>query len=180
MSGIRNRIENWFERLAHSIYRHRLLTIFIILALNATLIIQLPKITIDTSTEGFLHKDDPALLAYNDFRDQFGRNEVIIIAIESKNVFDQQFLKKLKALHEQLEENVPYLDDINSLINARNTRGETDQLIVEDFFENWPQNEAELEILRKRAISNPLYKNLLLSENGRFTAIVIKTHSLST
>jgi predicted RND superfamily exporter protein len=180
MAAIRNRIENWFERLAHSIYRHRMLTIVIMLAINITLVTQLPKITIDTSTEGFLHKNDPTLVGYDAFRDQFGRDEVIIIAIETKNIFDRQFLKRLKSLHEQLEDHVPYIDDITSLINARNTRGEADELIVEDFLENWPQNEAELEILKNRALSNPLYKNLLLSEDGRFATIVIKTHSLST
>ena len=179
MSAIRSRLEKWFERLAHTIYRHRVLTLAIMLALSGILIAQIPKITIDTSTEGFLHKDDPALLAYNAFRDQFGRDEVIIIAVKTEAVFDHRFLKRLKALHEELEDNVPYIKDITSLINARNTRGESNDLIVEDFLENWPNDQTELEILRKRALSNPLYKNLLLSEDGRFTTIVIQTHNHS-
>ena len=179
MSAIRSRLEKWFEHLAHTIYRHRILTLVIMLALSGILIAQIPKITIDTSTEGFLHEDDPALLAYNAFRDQFGRDEVIIIAIKTEEVFDHRFLKRLKALHEELEDNVPYIEDINSLINARNTRGESDELIVEDFLETWPSTSKDLEILKRRALSNPLYKNLLLSEDGRFTTIVIQTHSHS-
>ena len=96
MSTIRTRLEKWFENLAHAIYRHRILTLIIMLVLSGLLIVQIPKITIDTSTEGFLHEDDPALLAYNAFRDQFGRDEVIIIAIKPEEVFDHRFLKKLK------------------------------------------------------------------------------------
>jgi predicted RND superfamily exporter protein len=179
MSAIRTRIEKWFEHLAQTIYRHRILTIIIILALSGLLIFQLPKITFDTSTEGFLHDDDPALLAYNAFRDQFGRDEVAIIAIKAQEVFDHRFLKRLKALHEELEDNVPFIEDIISLINARNTRGEANELIVEDLLESWPNTRNELEILKKRALSNPLYQNLLLSEDGRFTTIVIQTHSHS-
>ena len=179
MKNLRNRVERGFENFAYFVYRHRIKTVIIMLLLMATLISQIPKITIDTSTEGFLHENDPTLLAYNAFRDQFGRDEVVIIAIKSPKIFSQTFLKKLKILHQDLEENVPYIDDITSLVNARNTRGEAEELIVEDLLEEWPQNETEMAVLKNRVISNPLYKNLLISEDGQFTAIVIKTQSYS-
>jgi len=180
MQNFRNRIEAWFETYAHVIYRNRIKTIVIMLALTAVMVSQIPKITIDTSTEGFLHSDDPELIAYNDFRDQFGRDEVIIIAIKSADIFSQKFLETIQKLHEDLEENVPYIDDITSLVNARNTRGEADELIVEDLLEDWPQNQSEMTALKKRVLTNPLYKNLLISEDATFTTIIIKTHSHSS
>ncbi len=179
MANLRNRIEQGFENFAHTVFHHRLKTMIFMLILIGMIISQIPRITIDTSTEGFLHENDPTLLSYNAFRDQFGRDEVVIIALKSPNIFSQAFLKKLKALHEDLEQNVPFIDDITSLVNARNTRGETNELIVEDLLEDWPQNETEMAVLKNRVLSNPLYKNLLISEDGQFTAIVIKTHSYS-
>ena len=86
--NIRNKIEHWFERLARVVYRHRLATILILTFLTLPIVCQIPKITIDTSTEGFLHEDDPAMVDYNAFRDQFGRDEVIIVAVKSEDVFD--------------------------------------------------------------------------------------------
>jgi predicted RND superfamily exporter protein len=148
-------------------------------SLSAVFVSQIPGIQLDTSTEGFLHKDDPALLDYNSFRDQFGRDEVIIIAIKPPDIFTQTFLKKLGALHEALEENVPYIEDITSMINARNTRGEADELIVEDLLKHRPQNDAEMAILKDRVMANPIYENLLISTDGSFTTIIIKTHSHS-
>lgn len=180
MKNFRNRIEAWFETYAHVIYRNRIKTIVIMLALTVAMASQIPKITIDTSTEGFLHTDDPELVAYNNFRDQFGRDEVIIIAIKSADIFSQRFLETIQKLHEELEENVPYIDDITSLVNARNTRGEADELIVEDLLEHWPQNQSEMTALKKRVLTNPLYKNLLISEDATFTTIIIKTHSHSS
>ncbi len=165
MKNFRNRIEKWFETYAHVIYRNRIKTIVIMLVLTAAMVTQIPKIRIDTSMEGFLRPDDPTLLAYNNFRDQFGRDEVIIIAIKSPNIFSQKFLEMIQRLHEELEENVPYIDDITSIVNARNTRGEADELIVEDLLEHWPQNNTEMEALKKRVLTNPLYKNLLISED---------------
>ncbi len=180
MKNLRNRIEKWFETYAHVIYRNRIKTIVIMLVLTAAMVTQIPKISIDTSMEGFLRPDDPTLLAYNNFRDQFGRDEVIIIAIKSPNIFSQKFLEMIQRLHEELEENVPYIDDITSIVNARNTRGEADELIVEDLLEHWPQNNTEMEALKKRVLTNPLYKNLLISEDATFTTIIIKTHSYSS
>ena len=179
MANIRNRIEKWFESYAQFICRHRIKTIIITLLITAGLVSQIPGIQLDTSTEGFLHDEDPALLAYNSFRDQFGRDEVIIIAIKPPDIFTQTFLKKLQALHETLEENVPYIEDITSMVNARNTRGEADELIVEDLLENWPQNEAEMATLKERVLTNPIYENLLISGDGSFTTVIIKTHSHS-
>jgi len=179
MAGIRDRIEKWFEGFALFIYRNRIKTVVFMLALLIPLISQIPKITMDTSMEGFLHDEDPALITYNAFRDQFGRDEVIIIAINPPNVFNLDFLKKLKVFHEDLEDHVPYIDDITSMVNARNTRGETDELIVEDLLEHWPDTDEDMKALKSRVLSNQMYKNLLISEDGQFTTVIIKTHSHS-
>ncbi|MBW2545407.1 MAG: MMPL family transporter, partial [Deltaproteobacteria bacterium] len=175
MTTFRNKIERWFASLARIIYRNRIKTLLIMAVLIAAIATQLPKLTIDISMEGFLHKTDPTLIEYNNFRDQFGRDEVIIVAIRSPEIFEGGFLEKLKRLHQDLEENVPYVEDITSLINARNTRGEKDELIVEDLLENWPETPEEIASIRERTLDNPLYENLLISEDGTMTTIVIKT-----
>lgn len=180
MKNIRHQIEFGFARFATQICRHRFKTLGIMLLLLAGLFSQLPGITIDTSTEGFLNEEDPAMLAYNAFRDQFGRDEVIIIALKPKRVFESGFLKTLKRLHQDLEDNVPYIDDITSLINARNTRGEKNELIVEDLMEQWPETEADLAVIRDRAMANPMYRNMLLSADGTFTTIIIRSYSQSS
>ena len=180
MKNFRNRIEAWFETYAHVICRHRIKTIVIMLVLTAAMISQIPKITIDTSNESFLHHTDPTLVAYNEFRRQFGRDDLIIIAIEPENVFDQKFLKKLTDFHDDLQAQVPHVEDITSLVNARNTRGEGDVLIVEDLLEHWPGEQAALEALRDRVMSNPLYMNRLISEDGRLTTLVIQTNTYSS
>ncbi len=180
MKQIRYRIEKGFGQFTRTIYRNRIKTILLMIILTGMVVSQIPKITIDTSMEGFLHEDDPALLAYNAFRDQFGRDEVIIVALQPPDVFDPEFLKTLTRLHDELEEKVPHIDDITSMVNARNTRGEKDVLIVEDLLENLPASRAQSTELKERVLSNPVYKNTLISEDGRFTTIIIRTHSHSS
>lgn len=177
---IRQRIEDGFERFGWRIYHHPWLTLGLMLLVIAALLSQLPNLRMDTSTEGFLRDDDPVLEQYNKFREQFGRDEVVIIAVTTPDVFEPNFLLKLKALHEELAAKVPHLDDITSLINARDTRGVKNELIVQDLLEEWPQNKAELEAIRNRAMANSVYRNLLLSEDGRLTTIVIRTDAYSS
>ncbi|MCZ6823435.1 MAG: Fis family transcriptional regulator, partial [Deltaproteobacteria bacterium] len=175
----RDRIEAGFERWARFIFRYRWATIIITVALSCGVITQLPKLELETSTEGFLHADDPILLIYNDFRDQFQRDDRALIAIKTDHVFDLAFLAKLRDFHEALESDVPQLHEVDSLINARNTRGEGDELIVEDLFEDWPQDNAAVERIKKFALENQLYLNLLLSEDLRYTTVSVRLDTYS-
>ena len=116
MADIRKRIEIWFESIARILYRNRYKTLLISFLSIAALVSQIPKLTIDISTEGFLHKKDPVLIEYNAFRDQFGRDELIVVAIQSPEVFDKNFLNKLKVLPPVKLNilNPPFLDSKNS------------------------------------------------------------------
>ncbi|MDA3909263.1 MAG: efflux RND transporter permease subunit, partial [Sulfurimonas sp.] len=134
----------------------------------------LPKLTIDTSTEGFLHHEDPALVRYEAFKDQFGQDEKIMVVVKTSSIFNFKFLEKFKTLHTELENNIPHLNDITSLINARNTRGEGDRLIVEDLFDNWPQNDKELEAVKQLALNGEMYENLLLNRDATLATIILE------
>ena len=136
-------------RLGAFIYDNPLKVIVVVLVLLAFPISHVPQIKMDTSTEGFMHPDDPVLLEYNAFRAQFGRDERVVIALKSDNIFTLKFLNTLKELHEELENNVPFLDDITSLYNVRNTRGEGDKLITDDLLEIFPTTKEEVAIIKE-------------------------------
>ncbi len=126
MSEARKKIEQRFDNFGHVTCRHRWIALALMIVLAGGLATQIPKIKFDLSTEGWLHENDPAKVTYQEFRRQFGRDDLMIIAIEPGKVFDHAFLNKLRAFHEELEKEVPYVDEIISMVNARNTRGEAD------------------------------------------------------
>ena len=96
---MRDRIEALFEAWGHFAYRRAWLVIPVMLALSGVVLTQASKIRIDTSTEGFFHEDDPIRIAYDDFREKFGRDTLVVLAIEPPEVFELEFLKKLRSLH---------------------------------------------------------------------------------
>ncbi|OGW29626.1 MAG: hypothetical protein A2X56_09485 [Nitrospirae bacterium GWC2_57_13] len=177
MTNIRQRIEYLFEQLGRLVYRNRVKSLLLMAVFTVIPAAFLPKLSIDTTNESFFRKDDRALVEYNAFKDQFGKDELFVIAVQGPDVFDPGFLAQLKSLHDELKTRVPYLDDITSLINARDTRGKGDTLIVEDLLEHWPRTGRELRALRERALSNPLYRDLLVSEDATFTTIILKAQT---
>jgi hydrophobe/amphiphile efflux-3 (HAE3) family protein len=178
--SLRERLENGFESWGRLVIRHRWLVIA--LAFGSALIpgTQIPGVEIDTSTDQYLHEDDPTRVAYEAFRNQFGRDEIAMIAIRAPEIFDVAFLQKLRSFHDDLDEEVPLLEEITSLVNARSTRGEGDELIVEDLAEQWSEKPEEMSALRERVLANPLYRNLLISEDGRTTVVMLESQNFSS
>ncbi|MEN8304173.1 MAG: efflux RND transporter permease subunit [Campylobacterota bacterium] len=173
----RTKSESRLENMGVWITKNPIKIIIVMLIMSIGMISNLPKITIDTSTEGFLHAQDPALLRYEAFKEQFGQDEKIMVVVQSRDIFDAAFLKNLQKLHVELQDNVPHLHDITSLLNARNTRGEDDQLIVEDLFESYPTNTQEIEAIKKIALNSEMYKNLLFNEDLTYTTIILEPNA---
>ena len=137
----KTKVEHRFEHISDFIYDNRIKVILAVFIVVIAFASQMKYLRVDTSTEGFLHENDPLRIEYDKFKNQFGRDEKVLIAIESKNIFTLEFLTKLDKLHKELENNLPYIDEVNSLINARNTRGTKESLIVDDLFEELPKDE---------------------------------------
>lgn len=174
-----NKLESLMGRFGGFIHDNPFKVILVVLALLVIPISHVPQIKMDTSTEGFMHPRDPVLIKYNAFRAQFGRDERVMIALKSDNIFTLKFLNILKELHEELENNVPFLDDITSLYNVRNTRGDGDELITDDLLEVFPTTEAEVAVIKQQAMGSHFYKDLFISRDGKMTTIIIETDTYS-
>lgn len=180
MTKTTQRIESLFAAQTRLAIKFRYPLLILILAMSFGMASQIRHLTIDTSNEGLLHEKDPILLTYNKFRDQFGRDDLLVMAIQSKDIFSIPFLKKLQQFHGQLEERVPHISEINSLVNGRNTKGEGDTLQVDDLLTHFPENAQELATLKELVLSNPNYINMLISEDGTFTTVLLQSDTYSS
>jgi predicted RND superfamily exporter protein len=171
---LREEIEKNFGRWGALSFRYRWLIIVTMMLGLIALFSQLKYIQFDSSMEGFFHDDDPALLRYNEFRNQYGREDYILVAVETDEVFRLEFLEKFRDLHEQLEERIPFLVDIDSLVNARHTLGVKDGIQVKDFLEDWPEIETDVQRLKQLALANPMYVGRFVSEEGHIAVIYLK------
>jgi predicted RND superfamily exporter protein len=173
-------IESGFEAWGRSVVRLRWLVTVGLLAATALLALQIPSLRTDNSAESFLLPSDPARIDYDRFRAQFGQDDQIVVLLKPPEVFDLGFLGRLREIHEALERDVPYVAEVTSLLNVRNTRGEGDTLVVEDLLETWPRSESDLAALRARVLETPLYVDNLVDRDGEITTLLVKPFVYST
>ena len=164
----------FFISLGQYLLSYPKIALFIIFALLLTLMSGLPRLTIDTSAEGFLYEDAEPILRYDAFRKVFGRDEFFVVAITGVDVFSLEFLNKLYALHTTLEQRLERLQDVESLVNARSIYGIGDELIAEDLLEELPTNAQELAILKQRVQSKPVYYNYYINHAENAATIMVK------
>ncbi len=110
-----------FKRWAEITYDNPKLCLLVCLLFLGFSFVQMLSLKLDMSSEAMLHESDPARVNYAAFRGQFGREDAIILSLPTQGQIDDALLKNLNLLQGEIENNVPYLKKITSLINARDT-----------------------------------------------------------
>jgi len=180
VSSVRNRIEDGFGWWAEEVVRWRWLIIGASLLAALCLASRIPLLDIETSTEDYLLDSDPAKIAYDAFRRQFGRDQPLLILIEPEEVFDFDFLEELVALHRELEDTVVHLAEVTSLYNVRSVFGDGDRLLVDDLLEVMPHSDAQLAQLKARVLGTPSYRNSMISADGRVVVVIVEANAYSS
>jgi predicted RND superfamily exporter protein len=171
------RLEDGLAVLGRVAHTRPWLTLAAVACVVGSLAAQLPRLTVETRVELYLSESDPIRVEYDAFRRQFGHDEIVLIALQPPEVFDLDFLERLRRLHERLEAELPHLEEVQSLVNARRTRGDGDTLIVDELMEDWPEDEAALSALRAAALASSAYRDLYISSDGRTAGIVVRAQT---
>ncbi|MDD9934166.1 MAG: efflux RND transporter permease subunit [Myxococcales bacterium] len=221
----------FFKRWAEIVLAARWPFLLGTLALTAFFAYQgVTKRRIDTSIEAFLATESVAFQQLERLRDDFGRDEIFLLLVEG-DVFSQDYLKRLKGLHDELSSidieieslgerksdrdqprtRVPapakatpveaepggddefadfgddgwgdeaggtVIDEIISLINARQTRWQGGGLHVGGLLDEWP-TDAELPQLRAQVLADRTLLGRVVAPGGRHSAILLRTQLMS-
>lgn len=171
----KTKIEDGFGHTGLIISKHPRTYLIACITLIFLIATQLVHIRADSSIEGFLNEGDQKIVQYNKFKDMFGKDQAFIINIEVEDIFDPTFIQNLRDFHQQLENEVPYVKTVDSLVNARHTYGRDDTLFIEDLLpEQLPTDPVELNALKEYTYNSPTYRNYLISEDKHLSAVLVK------
>ncbi len=179
MYDYKSKIEKGFHYLGISVIRYRWAILLMTVVAAGLAVTQLPKLSIATSVESMFKGRDQILTDYQRFRSQFGRDEDIVLLISSSDIFSLEFLATLKQFHEDLENSVPLLKEVNSLANAPYIEPLDSGARVGGFLDNLPRTEEEAQQYRQRGHSYPGFRNLYFTPDGKQAIVVIKTQAVS-
>jgi predicted RND superfamily exporter protein len=175
-------VNQWFEErfahLAETMIRWRWVVLASVLSLTAILASQTAHLTIDTRDESFFRDDDPVLVAYNRFRDTYGQDDTFIIGLVPQQGLDRSFMNTLVSLHQELEQEVPWLDEVTSLVNGRLVRAEGDTLVVEELMETPPADGNEMKRITRIIRDTPMFDRLLVAPDHSLACILVKARAV--
>jgi uncharacterized protein len=152
---------------------HPLITIAVTIIIFFAALICLPKLSFDNSVDVFFNKNGKSYIEFENWKEQFGSDQIVIVAFSDRDIFTYDNLALIKDLTERLEMN-PFVDKVTSLTNVNDIVGDDKDFIVDPFIEDVPNRDIDLKILRQRAIENSLYTGSILSQDGSATALVIE------
>ena len=179
MVDYKGKIENGYYHLGISVIRYRWAILLITVVVAGLAAIQLPKLSIATSVETMFRRHDPILSDYQRFRSQFGRDEDIVLLISSANIFNPKFLATLKQFHEDLENTLPLLKEVSSLVNAPYIETGDSGERVRGFLDTLPRTKEKAQQYSQLAHSYPGYQSQYFTPDGKHAVVLIKTQAVS-
>lgn len=118
----------------------------------------------DNSDESFFTDDDPAVVAIERFRELFGNEDFVYVAVRNGgDIFDRDTLRLLDSLALALEKDVPHIREVKWLGSAEYIRAHGDEVIVGPGLEEIPDDPEAIRAFKKEALALDDFVNVLIS-----------------
>ncbi len=179
-----HRLSDGFAALAGWSFDHRLLLVGFSIALIGGVVWLASMARIDNSYESFFDPEDTTFTKYEQYREDFGSDEISYVLYEAPDaehgVFDLDVMRRIAELTDALIDEVPFVYDVKSLANAELTVGVEDGIEIEKIEDDFPEAQAALLAYRDRFLDKPLLVGGLLSDDARHGALIIEMDRSST
>ncbi|MEX0622617.1 MAG: MMPL family transporter, partial [Saccharospirillum sp.] len=167
---------HWLERYTDGVMRHPIWLLGAIALVMLALGSQLRHLQIDTDLEHFIDESKPARQAYNAVKETYGRNDVIVVGVAAQDVLSDTSLTELADLHRRIEQSVPWVRRVNSLINAPYQEGTEDGLLVDDLIP-MPVGTLDRDVIERRIAATPMLEGLVINAARNFTTLVVEPYT---
>ena len=157
------------------IYNYPWLIVAIIAIITVFFGFQLPHAELDNNNLRFVPKDDPTLETSRWIDEMFGSSFFILIGLQRPygTVFDTEFIERIYE-YSALVENMKYVKEVTSLVNADYICSREDSIVVEKLVSgDFSGTNEEIAELKRRLLSWDMYERALFSDDFTATQILI-------
>lgn len=131
---------------------------------------------IETSVESLIIDNDPDLVFYEKYKEQFGEDEVLVIGFSAEDVFDPQVVRFIIEQTARLEE-LDGVVDVLSLTNVEDFVGSEYDFIVQPLVAEPPRNEQQKDALLQRALASSLVRDNLFNRSSTAALFLVRPDS---
>lgn len=158
--------------MADKIIRYRWPIIIGFIVITLIFGLQIPKAQIQADFETYIPEDIPARFNTEKIEDIFGGTDVVMLLLETDDILNPATLKRIGMLSRKVQR-VKGIDQVLSLTEAKDIRGEEGMMIVDPAVKRIPRTTEQREVLRAVLRSNELVYEILVSSDFSMTAIII-------
>lgn len=160
------------RRLLLFFSRHPYWTIATLLVLTLLAATQLRLVEVYIAAEDLLVRDDPERAYFNEVRDRFGDDRVVLLYVADDRVLRASSLQVLRDVIDDLVA-LPYIERAESLFSVPWVRTVDGYLTKDPYLHELPQDEAVERALLDAAARNPFLRNVLLAADGNAMAVAL-------
>ncbi len=163
------------NKFCSAILKYRILIIFVTIAITVFFGVGLTRLWINSDIFTYLKPNDPAVKLFNRVGEDFKGNFLVMVGIETDDVFSAKALSLVKELT-NIYENIDGITSVMSLINILDIRKNEGMLEVGKLIdeENIPDTPEDLERLRNYVMSKEMYRGKVVSVDGKITLIICR------
>ncbi|MBQ3836243.1 MAG: MMPL family transporter [Treponema sp.] len=167
-------INKFFEKAGVWQLRFRWRILAALCALSVICLAGLPKFKMASDDEAWFEDWEQVKVDSDQFKEIFGSDDAIMVMVRADDVFKPEVLQGIERLGKRLEEEVPYADEVTSLMTAEIPIGTEDSIEIKNPFENGiPSDPAELEAKKKFILSRESICDNLVSADAKETWVIL-------
>jgi predicted RND superfamily exporter protein len=178
------RLNEGFASLAGWSFDHRWVVVGLSIALLAGCLHLAGGVQQDNSYEAYFDRGDQSVLTYEQYREDFGSDEAAYILYEAPGYehgpWNLEVMQKVASLTTALEDEVPFVYEVTTLVNAELTQGVADGIEIFELEDDFPQSQDALLALRDAYLAKPMLVGGIVSEDAQFGAIILDMDRTST
>jgi uncharacterized protein len=159
------------DRLADFVVTHRGRVLAAVLAITALAAFGGRNLRFDTSIDSWFLDDDPMVISYDAFKERFGADEFVLVAVTADDVFTPEVLQGVERIAEGARK-APHVVAVRSLLDAPLVRREDGTVVVGTLSEGAPRTVEEAQVLKERALDSSLIRGRMVTEDGRTTLVI--------
>ena len=167
-------INKFFEKAGTWQLRFRWQILIALCAVSALCLAGLPKFKMASDDEAWFEDWEQVKVDSDQFKEIFGSDDAIMVMVRADDVFKPEVLQGIERLGKQLEQEVPYADEVTSLMTAEIPIGTEDSIEIKNPFENGiPSDPAELEAKKQFILSRESICDNLVSADAKETWVIL-------
>src|SRR6056297_688809 len=133
------------------IFRHPFLYLTVLVLLTGVFGYYYATLPTETSVESLVIDNDPDLVFYESFKEQFGEDEILVVGFTAEDVFAPPVIRFIIEQTQRLEQ-LDGVADVLSLANVDDFIGSDSDFIVQPLIEETVAGDFDIESTRKRAL----------------------------